>query len=132
MTKVKYWRLLTRADWVLAFVLAALTALSYGWAWNGSQEAGSQAVIFVGEKKVGVYPLDQPRTIKLQGTQGEATLEIKDGKIRMLSSPCRQHICLQMGWAGHNGELIACLPNKILVKVSGGPEPEQELDALAR
>ncbi|MEW5766009.1 MAG: NusG domain II-containing protein [bacterium] len=68
-----------------------------------------------------VIPLTgHPQKVTVAGCLGSTTLEIKNGKVRVVDSPCPQHICVKQGWKSRGGEVIVCLPNRIVVKVVGG------------
>lgn len=73
--------------------------------------------------------LEPYQLVELVGPLGISTVEIKEGKVRMLSSPCPDHICMGMGWMGNHGQTIACVPNRIIIKVISA---KQSLDAIVR
>ncbi len=58
----------------------------------------------------------------------EVVLEVEDGKIRFLSSTCRDKICVNAGFLSRPGEMAACLPNRVAVKITGGGERENVPD----
>lgn len=57
------------------------------------------------------------------GTQ----IQVENGKIRFLSAVCRDKLCVNSGWLTKNGQTAACLPERIVISVSGG---ESSPDAL--
>lgn len=67
-----------------------------------------------------IYPLDNNRVLEFSGPEGVSILEINEDKIHFVSSPCPDHVCEQMGWAGiGTTRFLACLPNAIIVTVEG-------------
>ena len=70
---------------------------------------------------------------KVAGELGETTFEIKDGRVRIIDSPCSNKTCVAQGW--HNP--LVCLPNKVMITVEGeggaGADVEQggEFDAIS-
>lgn len=51
---------------------------------------------------------------------GEATILIEDGKVKVLPLPkhtCPNGICYAMGWIEKPGETIICLPNKMVLSI---------------
>lgn len=68
------------------------------------------------------------KTIRVEGPQGISVLEIEEGKIRMLASPCPDHICVHQGWISKPGEAIVCVPNEVSVAVEG----DGGVDAIIR
>lgn len=45
------------------------------------------------------------------------TIQIQDGRIRMLEADCPDHICIQMGWLDTAAPIV-CLPNHLIVQFS--------------
>ena len=70
---------------------------------------------------------------KVAGELGETTFEIKDGRVRIIDSPCPNKTCVAQGW--HNP--LVCLPNKVMITVEGegragaGVEQGGEFDAIS-
>ena len=64
-----------------------------------------------------VLPLDKDRTLALQGPLGRTSIEIRDHKVRITDSPCRNKLCIQQGWVA-SGTII-CLPNRVTITVGG-------------
>ncbi|NIQ96240.1 MAG: NusG domain II-containing protein, partial [Desulfuromonadales bacterium] len=46
-------------------------------------------------------------------------LEIENGTARIVDSPCPYKVCISMGEISRRGEIIACVPNRLLVQVAG-------------
>jgi hypothetical protein len=70
------------------------------------------------------YPLDSDQTIRVAGPLGESVVRIEKGKVRMESSPCPEQICQSMGSISRIGSSIACLPNRIFIRIDGQTRPE--------
>lgn len=56
------------------------------------------------------------------------TVEIKDGKIRVLKADCPDNTCVHMGWLSSSAMPIVCLPNHIVIEFA---ENNSEIDAVA-
>lgn len=54
--------------------------------------------------------------IFVNGVNGKTGIEINSGVVRVHSSSCRHEICKQ-SMAHNSGDIIACAPNKVLVRV---------------
>ena len=63
--------------------------------------------------------LQQAQQLRVKGTLGDSQLQIADGRIRFLSTPCRLKYCVHSGWLQHAGEFAACLPNGVSIAVQG-------------
>lgn len=54
---------------------------------------------------------------------GEATILIRDGRVRIVKPDtpnhiCPKGICYAMGWIEKSGESIVCLPNKMILTIA--------------
>ena len=63
------------------------------------------------------------------GPLGITRIEIREGQVRVLSSPCPLKLCQRAGWIGAAGEMIVCLPNEVVVRLPGR---RRGVDALSR
>lgn len=59
----------------------------------------------------------------VQGELGETIFEIKDGKVRIIDSPCPNKTCVHQGW--HSP--LVCLPNNVIITLSD----EGEFDGIS-
>ena len=69
------------------------------------------------------YSSKQDGIYKVGGPLGITTFEIKDGKVRIIDSPCPNKTCINQGW--HSP--LVCLPNNVIITL----EDEGEFDAIA-
>ncbi len=79
------------------------------------RETGECVVVKVDGREEGVYSLYEDGVYVLNG--GTNTLEIKDGRARMIKADCPDAICIKQGWVSRMGECITCLPNRVVVEV---------------
>jgi hypothetical protein len=77
-------------------------------------------------------PLDEERTATFAGPLGETVLSIGAGGARIVASSCPHHLCQASGTIGRSGELLACIPNRLLLRVAGAPPKEGAYDLLSR
>ena len=66
-----------------------------------------------------IYPLDAETTVRVPGPLGETVVEIADGAVRVVSSPCPEKICIKTGRISKPGQWIACLPNRVFISIRG-------------
>ncbi len=76
-----------------------------------------------------VYDLDTDADLEFEGPIGITRVEIADGKAKVVSSPCREQICVNSGPLKDGGDWNACLPNRILLEVTG--EDKADVDAFS-
>ena len=110
---------ITRADKILIGCLFALNIFLFAQVDLGNR-AGSWVVIEVDHKEVERLPLSQNRIVHGTGPIGETEVEIKDGKARVVKSPCNKKLCIKSGYIQYADRFAACLPNRVVVRVLGG------------
>jgi hypothetical protein len=67
-----------------------------------------------------LYPLDSVDTLVVPGPLGDTIVGINGGEARIVSSPCRNQICVAMPPVRRHGQWTACLPNQVMIGVDGG------------
>ena len=82
-----------------------------------SSSSGSYAIVEVDGSVVARYPLSVDGTYEING--GTNTVEIKDGKVRMLDADCPNQLCVRQMWIDKANQSIVCLPNRVIVTISG-------------
>jgi len=108
--------LFTTADKILFLFSFTLITASFFYFWQSSP--ASYAVIKSEQQDALTINLNEPQLLHIQGMLGVSTLEVKQGQIRFVTSPCRNKICIQSGWHHHGGAVSACLPNRISVQLA--------------
>ena len=120
-------KFIKKADIVLFVVLLVLgLALSAASLLTGT--TGQKVQIEVDGKAYGVYALNENQTIEIQENGHTNKITIKDGTVQMSYSDCKNQICVNDGKISMTNQSIVCLPNKVLVEITGG---EEELDAIS-
>ena len=70
------------------------------------------------------YSLLENRTYEVSGRLGITKIEVNDGRVRIVDSPCKNKTCIHQGWGKH----IICLPNDVIITVVSG----DDFDAIAQ
>jgi hypothetical protein len=86
-----------------------------------------RALIYHADKLLEEVGLEEDRFVRLDGVEME--IEVKRGKIRVARSDCPKQICVNMGWIKTPGQVIACVPNEVVVEIDSGDF--ERLDAVA-
>ena len=125
------WSTLTVADRLLCAILL-LGSLGLLLGLRVSREPPATAVVTVERVEVARLPLNQETRIIADGALGPVIVEVHDGAVRVAESPCPEHICMVTGWKRHAGDVIACVPSGLLVRLVGGAEADEAPDAVTR
>ena len=104
-------------------VIIAFSILVYG------DKNGEPEVFIQSREGTFIYPLKEDRIINVSGPIGTTVISIKDGGVRVVSSPCTDKICINAGILDKKGSWTACLPNKVLVRVRS--KSEKAVDAVS-
>lgn len=105
-------------DLALILVLAALNAAAFAHLYGAAP--GADARIYGPRGEVAAVRLDSARQIQVAGALGTSVIEVGAGRARFLYSPCRRKLCLHGGWVGRAGARLACLPNRVALRVESG------------
>ncbi len=115
-TKPMKSKLITKADMVLAAVLLVL-GLTSPFFLRAKPTESTVVRITVDGAEFGSYPLDQDRIVDVNGGN---TVVIQDGKVWVSDANCPGKDCMDFGKIGSEGQVIACLPHRMLVMITGG------------
>lgn len=113
---------------VIAVVLcaAALVFLCL----NLFSAGGRTAVVEQNGTVIAELPLDEDTVFEVKsGGKTTNVVEVKGGKVSVTEADCPDKICRKHRAISKSGESIVCLPNKVIVTVSGG---DGEVDGVAR
>ena len=62
----------------------------------------------------------QPVTLQVPGARYPITVEAEHGRVRVSHSECPSQDCVHTGWVSRSGGQIICLPNRLVITVTGG------------
>ena len=124
------WSFMTVGDWLV--VLLLLTVSLAGITWLATSPGGTRVVVTSGGQVCFTASLGQQHDVALDGPLGQTRLVVDDQGARILSSPCPRKICISMGSAKQTGDLLACVPNRILVRIDSPVDEEASYDMLSR
>ena len=113
------------ADAAVLIVTVLLIGVFTYYAYSSGGSSKSVHIKSSGEEWI--YPLDEERTITLPGPVGNTVIAIEDGSVHVVSSDCREKICVRSGHIHRAGGWIVCLPNRIFIRIEGSEE--EEVDA---
>lgn len=69
---------------------------------------------------VAAYPLNQNRTVTVEGALGATVIRIESGRARVVSDPGPRQYCVRQGWLSRPGEMALCAPNHVSLSLTGG------------
>ena len=69
---------------------------------------------------VAAYPLNEDRTLTVDGALGPTVVRIEAGRARVMSDPGPRQYCVKQGWLTRPGEMALCAPNHVSLSLTGG------------
>lgn len=118
-------------DFILAGVVLAVALLALGYLYF-CRHAGSEVLVSVEGVTVARYALDEDRVVTVSGKDGGTNiLVIESGKVHIMEADCPDLLCVKQGEISYTGQSIVCLPNQVVVEITGGNK-DAELDAVAQ
>lgn len=125
---------MTKNDKVLLAAITIVTILSflalYLLRLGKDKDQGKIAFIKVKGKTVREIQLSEIKedtTFSVDGLIGKTTIEVNKDRIRIIDAPCKDKICIHMSWAKRQGDSIICVPNQVVVEITG---KKQDLDDI--
>lgn len=62
---------------------------------------------------------------------GQNTVEIDGKRVRVTAGDCYDQVCVRTGWLTRAGQSAVCLPNRLIVKLTG-QTGQEEVDAIVQ
>ena len=130
-----------KAAIILSCVILLILAGSIAaWMIINKQEQGKTAEIYQNGVLIKTIQLDtitSPYTFTVEGENGASnTIEVRPGEIGIIEANCPDGLCINMGFIHSSALPITCLPNKVVIKVTGGSgdssESEPDIDSIVR
>lgn len=107
----------------LDFFILALIILAAAFSFHYFSTQNGERIVIDADGQSYEFSLTENTTHQVQGPLGITTIEVLNGKVRIVDSPCPGKNCINQGWSSP----IVCLPNKVIVRV----EAHGEFDAIA-
>ena len=128
--KMRFWNIGGEGQFILGAVAAAAVALLF---FLQPEESNflTASVVLEGET-IAEYELSTltgPVTLVVDEAPYPLTIQAEPGRIRIAESACPSQDCVHTGWISRAGQQIICLPDKLVISLSGSGS--QEFDAIS-
>lgn len=119
-------KLITKNDILL--IIAIIAIIGIGFLFKNFSSSQLIAEIYYDGKIVETVNLTEKEEKKIvTGENDSVVITAEDGKIYFKKSACPDKVCVKSGELHQNGDFASCLPEKVVIKVSGakkGNEPD--------
>lgn len=117
--------MMRRGDKILIIIILFAIALGYGIRWyNDYKYRNSESIVSIeiDGKLYKSFDLkkakDEVILLPLKDDE-HSEVEFKQGKVRIKYADCPDKICVKTGWISKPGEMIVCIPYKVVIRISG-------------
>ena len=98
---------------IFAFGIVILVALKH------LRQPGDAVIIEVKGQVVQRLDLNTSQEITINGAIGRTIVKIEGRAAQVIHSDCPEKICVKTGKITYVGEIIVCVPNKVVIKIIG-------------
>lgn len=110
---------------IICFSLALVIFLSHS---AYVKNTGTKTVLIRGQNDEWTYSIDADETVRVKGPAGITVIRIHENRAWVESSPCENQNCVAAGHISRQGQWAACLPNNVLVMITGNGD--DDVDAV--
>lgn len=105
--------------WLIAAILA-VAGIFYGGNWLLSRRPAMLVEVRIDGQVVETLNLNKNTEITIDGYGGGTNhLVIQDSQINISQATCPDKVCIHQGNINQSGEMIVCLPNRMIAKIVG-------------
>ncbi len=113
-------------DWFVIVASSIMVLLLFKTLWN--HQPANRLEVRQGNHVLGVYDLNQTKSLVVHGPLGVSEIIIQHGQARFKHSPCTNQYCVHQGWLHAAGQVAICLPNQISLELLGAVKPYDSLN----
>jgi hypothetical protein len=113
---------LKKLDYIIIGTLILLTVISSTAVFISSRRKFDELYVNIevnGKfyKKVPLYNVSEK--VKVKTERGINIIEVVNGKVHVEEADCPDKICVKDGFIHRPGEILVCLPNKVVIQIQG-------------
>ncbi|MCC8122554.1 MAG: NusG domain II-containing protein [Oscillospiraceae bacterium] len=80
-------------------------------------------------ERIDLSAVTEPYSFVVSCPEGDNTVEVKPGAIRITHADCPDQICVSSGWSGAGSLPIVCLPHKLVISFEA--DTPAEIDGVS-
>ncbi|MCK4257755.1 MAG: NusG domain II-containing protein [Halanaerobiales bacterium] len=118
-------------DKILIVALLILAIGLFFYQFSKPEGVGKQVVVEVNGEIIKTFSLPQAEPIQYKVEIDEDDynlLEVEGSRVRVLEATCQEQVDVLQGWIDKPGQALICLPHKLIVKIEGEENVDDEID----
>jgi|SRR5690554_3637877 len=116
---------------IVVLIIIGVSIITYTTFFAPRAAQGTTVVVEIDGEVAAQFPIYEDQAeIRFETSNGYNILEIADGRARIAEADCPDKLCVKTGWRQQVGQLIVCLPNRLIVRIVGDNGTGQELDGF--
>ena len=117
---------MNKSDLKLVFVLLIVSIIGVV-VFKLIGKSGGSALVYHDGELIKTIDLSIDNKYVVNGDNGDVVIVVSGGKIKVDTENSPLHLCSKQGYISNTYESIVCLPNKIVINISG-----DDLDAVVK
>lgn len=126
---------MTKWDKILIILVLVLSLVGIYFVKNYSTSTGERYISVQVDgkeiKKISFGANMIGKTIDIETEYGYNKIEIGDGRVRVIEADCPDKLDVKQGWISTQGEIIVCLPNRMVVEIKSEKSTVNEIDHIS-
>ena len=119
MKDLKKLTVIQKRELILVAAILVIAGLLSGIFYVRNRKPAEQVVVTVDGNVVATLDLHKDADMVIDGYGGTDHLIIKDGYASITEASCPDKVCVRTGKIHRSGELIVCLPNRVVITIEG-------------
>ena len=123
----KWFHILKWGDWVLYGLVAVIALVLLISAPRAAASGDGSAVVLSNGTviaRVAAADLAQGGAVSFEANGFHYQLAFENGRIRFSQADCPDQICVRTGWISRYGQIAACAPGQLILKIEADPEKQ--------
>lgn len=125
---------LTKGDKILVIVLIVFSLLfAYYMATLNKNLEKKYVSIQINGEEINTIEFSKDivgETYVLETEFGRNVLQFGDGEVKIIEASCPDQLCVKQGKIGQVGQLIVCLPNRLVVEIKANNAGNDDIDNI--
>lgn len=127
--------MITKGDKILVFFILITAFLIFA-GFQVYSFAGSKTYVIIEQngnmvQRVSLGKNNPKMHIRVPTELGENIVEIDGERVRMLTAHCADGDCVRQSFISKQGQVIVCLPNRIVIKIESDISVDDDIDAVS-